>query len=83
MNSLVRDLCKRVVLVSRRHPSGEKYVKDRAMEALRRNADITDEVEIRRAVARGRRAVRELEEFSKFCRYRAMRRRYAAPEAEP
>lgn len=81
MHPLVRDLCKRFVLVARRHPSGERYVKERAMAALRRNTGLTDEVEIKRAVARGRRAVREAEDFAKFCKYRVLCKRYVAPGA--
>lgn len=81
MNPLVRDLCKRFVLVARRHPSGERYVKERAMAALRRNAGLTDEVEIKRAVVQGRRAAREAEDFAKFCKYRVLRKRYVAPAA--
>lgn len=76
MHQLVRDLLKRFVLLARRHPSGEAWVKNHAREALARNAQLSGELEIRRAVAKGRRVIRDAEEFAKFSRYRAMRRRY-------
>lgn len=67
------------MLAARRHPSGEAWFKEQAREALRNNARLSSEEEIRRAVARGRRVVREAEEFSKFSQYRTMRRRYSDP----
>lgn len=76
MHPLVRDLCKRFILVARRHPSGERWVKERVSDVLRRNAHLDDEVKIRQAVARGRQVVREADDFARFCRYRAMRKRY-------
>lgn len=79
MHPLVRDLLKRFVLLARRHPSGEVWVKTQVRQSLERNAQLSDELEIRRAVAKGRRVVRDAEEFAKFSRYRAMRRRYRDP----
>lgn len=76
MHPLVRDLCKRFIITARRHPSGEIWVKERFRDALRRNAALEEEVDIRRAVLRGRRVAKDAEEFAKFSRYRAMRRRY-------
>ena len=77
MHPLVRNLCKRFILAARRHPSGEVWYKDKVREALQRNALLSSDEDIKRAVARGRRLVRDTEEFSKFSRYRAMRRRYS------
>ncbi|CAM9168369.1 unnamed protein product [Scytosiphon promiscuus] len=77
MHPLVRNLCRRFVLAARRHPSGEAWFKEQVRTALHDNALLSSEEEIRRAVARGRRVVRDAEEFSKFSRYRAMRRRYS------
>ncbi|CAM9327043.1 unnamed protein product [Discosporangium mesarthrocarpum] len=76
MHPLVRDLLKRLILVSRSHPSGERWVKDRIRESLQTNANLSEEIDIRRAVARGRRAAREAETFSRFTRYRILRKRY-------
>lgn len=67
------------MLAARRHPSGEAWFKDQVREALRNNELLSSEEEIRRAVARGRRVVRDAEEFSKFSQYRAMRKRYSDP----
>lgn len=77
MHPLVRNLCKRFVLAARRHPSGEAWFKEKAREALQKNALLSSEEDIRRAVARGRQAIRESDDFSRFARYRAMRRRYS------
>ncbi|CAM9341037.1 unnamed protein product [Pylaiella littoralis] len=82
MHPLVRNLCKRFVLAARRHPSGEAWFKERAREALQRNALLSSEDDIKRAVARGRRAVRESDDFSRFSRFRAMRRRYSNPNTK-
>lgn len=82
MDPKIRDLCKRLVLVARRHPSGEAWVKNRAREALRSSKDLCGPVEINRAVARGRRAVRDAEEFARFAKYRALRRRYPSRTSE-
>lgn len=77
MHPLVRNLCKRFVLASRRHPSGEAWFKQKVREALQRNARLSSDEDIKRAVARGRQVVKDSEEFSRFSRYRAMRRRYS------
>lgn len=82
MHPLVRDLCKRIILASRRHPKGEAYVKEAARASLRQNASLSDEDDMIRAVGRGRRAVRDAEEFAKFARYRALRKRYLS-RSEP
>eukprot|EP00752_Nemacystus_decipiens_P013461 g11923.t1 len=79
MHPLVRNLCKRFILAARRHPSGEAWFKEKVRDALQRNALLSSEEDIKRAVARGRQVVRDAEEFSKFSRYRAMRRRYSDP----
>lgn len=52
------------------------------MEAFRQNAALKDEIEIKRAVARGRRAVRDIEALSRLSKYRAMRRRYKSSVAD-
>lgn len=78
----MRDLCKRFVLTARRHPSGEQWVKERFREALKKNSMLTSTGDIRRAVAQGRRAVRDAEEFARFTRYRTLRRRYLDPKCK-
>ena len=64
--------------MAQHHPSGKDVVKKKAMEALRRNAklDSCDGDGLRRLVAKGRRDVRDADEFARFCRYRVLRRKY-------
>ena len=77
MHPLVRDLYKRILLVSRDYPAGPELVKRKAKEYFRANAALTDEVEVKRAVSRGRWYVRnELQGVIKLKKYREMARRY-------
>jgi hypothetical protein len=76
MHPLVRDLYKRFLLVGRDYPGGLDLVRRKAKEGLRTNAHLTDEVEIKRAVARGRWMVRELQGVIKLKKYREMKKRY-------
>ncbi|CAM9566082.1 unnamed protein product [Choristocarpus tenellus] len=76
MHPLVRDLLKRFVIVSRHHPGGECWVKERVKKGLQPYSKLQDEVDIKRAVAKGRRAAREAAAFSSFARYRILRNRY-------
>lgn len=77
MHPLVRDLYKRVLHVGQDYPGGIEVVKRKAKEYFRNNAHLTDEIEIRRAVARGRWYVRsELAGVVKLKKYREMAKRY-------
>ena len=53
MHPLVRDLYKRVLIVGRDYPTGLEHVKKKAKEYFRENAHLTDDFEIKKAVARG------------------------------
>lgn len=76
MHPLVRDLYKRFMLVGREYPGGPDVVRRKAKEGFRQNAQLTDEVEVKRAVARGRWMVRELQGIIKLKKYREMKKRY-------
>jgi hypothetical protein len=76
MHPLVRDLYKRFITVGKDYPGGVDLIRRKAKEAFRKNATLTDEVEIRRAVARGRWMVRELQGVIKLKKYREMKKRY-------
>ena len=77
MNPLVRDLYKRVLVVGADYPAGMEVVRRKAKEYFRENAHLTDEIEIKKAVNRGRWYVRnELVGIIKLKKYRAMRERY-------
>lgn len=79
MHPLVRDLYKRFMLVGRDYPGGLDVVRKKAKEAFRANAHLSDDVEIKRAVARGRWMVRELQGIIKLKKYREMKKRYYDP----
>lgn len=61
MHPLVRDLYRRVLLVGPQypHPEGLDFVRRKAKAMFRENAELTDEIDIKRCVARGRWYVRE------------------------
>lgn len=94
MHPLVRDLYKRVTLVGRDYPKGIDYVRKTWKKALRNPHNcpscvpLSDphspkcEREIRRAVAKGRNMVREMEGIIQFKKYRAMKHRYGKSNEE-
>ena len=77
MHPLVRNLYKRILVVSKDYPAGPELVKRKAKEYFRANAALTDEVEIKRAVSAGRWYVRnELHGVIQLKKYREMAKRY-------
>jgi hypothetical protein len=76
MNPLVRDLYKRALLAGRGYPQGLSHVRDKAKAAFIANKDLTDDVDIKKAVGKGRYWVRELNAISKLHKYRQMNKRY-------
>eukprot|EP00286_Rhodomonas_abbreviata_P016618 CAMPEP_0181340290 /NCGR_PEP_ID=MMETSP1101-20121128/29757_1 /TAXON_ID=46948 /ORGANISM="Rhodomonas abbreviata, Strain Caron Lab Isolate" /LENGTH=78 /DNA_ID=CAMNT_0023451409 /DNA_START=218 /DNA_END=454 /DNA_ORIENTATION=- len=77
MHPLVRDLYKRIIIVGKDYPAGLEHVRRKAKEAFMKNKDLTDEVEIKRAVARGRWYVRnELTAVIQLKKYRTIKDRY-------
>lgn len=79
MNSQVRDLYKRFLLAGRNYPKGLAFVRQKAKEGFGEQRHLKDEVDIKKAVAKGRWWVRELNAISKLAKYRQMRERYTAP----
>jgi hypothetical protein len=89
MHPLVRDLYKRAITVGKDypHPKGLDYVRETWKRALRdnKNFDITKastwdplryDKEIRKAVGKGRYAIREMIGVIQLKKYRAMKKRY-------
>ena len=74
MNPLVRDLYKRFLIAGRFYPQGLDYVRLKAKDAFFENVHLKDPVEIKKAIAKGRYWVRELNAISKLAKYRAMKR---------
>mmetsp|Transcript_4369 Transcript_4369/g.6671 ORF Transcript_4369/g.6671 Transcript_4369/m.6671 type:complete len:115 (-) Transcript_4369:408-752(-) len=94
MHPLVRDLYKRAIMVGRDypHPRGIEFVRDAWKKALRDaqnyhpqaySADPRGaEKELRKAVGRGRYAIREMIGVIQLKKYRTMRRRYGAGQLD-
>ena len=80
MNSQVRDLYKRFLLAGRNYPKGLSFVRQKAKEGFGEHRHLRDEVEIKKAVAKGRWWVGELNAVSKLAKYRRMRERYGVPD---
>mmetsp|Transcript_19522 Transcript_19522/g.52604 ORF Transcript_19522/g.52604 Transcript_19522/m.52604 type:complete len:80 (+) Transcript_19522:27-266(+) len=76
MHPLVRDLYKRFIVVSRDYPGGASIVKEKAKKAFFEKAALEDEEEIKRAIARGRYMVKELQGVIALKKYRSMKHRY-------
>jgi hypothetical protein len=75
MHTLVRDLLQRIVLLKHAHYDAD-YLMRVARRELQKNAGLTDEASIRKAVAYGRWMVREEQGRVRFKMYREMQKRY-------
>ena len=60
LSSQVRDLYKRIVTVGADYPAGLDYIRKRAKAEFSKRKDITDDVELKRAVNYGRYMVKEM-----------------------
>ena len=76
MNSLVRELYKRLITAGHHYPQGIAAVRAKAKTEFFKNKDLTDDIAIKKAVAYGRYWAREIEAISKFHKYRTLRKRY-------
>ena len=76
MHPLVRDLYKRALIVGRDYPLGLQYVRNKAKTELRAHAGITDVVELKRAVNRGRWMVKEMMAVIQLKKYRKLNTLY-------
>jgi hypothetical protein len=81
MHPLVRDLYKRAILVGVDYPRGMEYVRATWKKALRNQqppAGVWNERDLRKAVAKGRYFIREMEGVIQLKKYRVMKERYGA-----
>lgn len=76
MNSLIRDLYKRFLIVGRDYPQGLNFVKDKVKNEFNKNKHLTDDYEIKKCIAYGRWMVKEIIGINKLHKYRAMKSRY-------
>ncbi|DAZ99592.1 TPA: hypothetical protein N0F65_001420 [Lagenidium giganteum] len=82
MDPRVRDLYKRFLYVGRDYPLGLSYVREKAKAAFLKNRDLKDDVEIKKAIKKGRWMVRELTGVIQLKKYRAMNSRYTSEELQ-
>jgi hypothetical protein len=76
MQPQVRDLYKRFLIAGKEYPQGLAFVRQKAKEAFYANRDVTNEIEVKKAIAKGRYYVRELVAVTKLHKYRAVKKRY-------
>mmetsp|Transcript_14189 Transcript_14189/g.21226 ORF Transcript_14189/g.21226 Transcript_14189/m.21226 type:complete len:114 (-) Transcript_14189:3750-4091(-) len=84
MHPLVRDLYKRAVFVGKDHPNGIEFVRQAWKKAIRERTiayqdgqdPVQAEKELRKAVGKGRYAIREMIGVIQFKKFRTMKRRY-------
>ncbi|TYZ60593.1 hypothetical protein PybrP1_004537 [[Pythium] brassicae (nom. inval.)] len=80
MDPKVRDLYKRFLHVGGDYPLGLAYVREKAKEAFFANRHLTDPVEIKRAIHRGRWMVQEMIGVIQLKKYRTLNSRYTSEE---
>ena len=76
MDPRVRDLYKRILVVGRDYPAGLDHVRERAKAEFGKRAALTDDVQIKRAIAYGRYMVKEMIGVVQLKKYRTMKKRY-------
>ena len=80
MNSKVRDLYKRFLLVGRDYPVGLPRVREKVKAAFFENRHLTDPLAIKKAIKRGRWIVREMIGVVQLKKYRTLNRRYTSDD---
>ena len=83
MHPLVRDLYKKLMTVGRDYPAGLEHVRARAKREIFGRRELTDEVDIKKAVRYGRYMLREMMGVIQLKKYRTLRSRYAPQDDEP
>lgn len=78
----MRDLYKRFLLVGRDYPLGLDYVRDKTKAAFFKNRALTDPVEVKKAIKKGRWMVRELIGVIQLKKYRTLNSRYTSEELQ-
>ena len=77
---MVRDLYKRFIVAGENYPRGLPYVREQAKKAFFGNSGLTDEVEVKKAIHKGRYWVKEIVAISKLHKYRALKKNYYPDE---
>ncbi|KAK0667439.1 hypothetical protein QBC41DRAFT_323999 [Cercophora samala] len=72
----VISIYKQLLYLGRDYPQGYNYFRPRLHRAFMANASLTDEAEIRQAIARAQFVQKEIEALYYLKRYRTLRKRY-------
>jgi hypothetical protein len=75
MHPLVRNLYKRFVVVGKDYPLGWPYVRGHVHKAFEQNRHLESEEDIKMAVYKGRRMVKEMIGIIQLKKYRTLRKR--------
>ncbi len=76
MHPLVRDLYKRFLIAGKNYPQGLEDVRRKVKEEFFKNSNLSSDLEIKRAVGKGRYVVREIHHFNAFHKYRNLKKKY-------
>lgn len=76
MHPLVRDLYKRFLLVGKDYPGGINIIKNKTKEEFNKNKNLNNEIDIKKAVGRGRYMIRELIGIIQLKKYRTIKSKY-------
>ncbi|CEG44544.1 Complex 1 LYR protein [Plasmopara halstedii] len=80
IDSKVRDLYKRFLLVGRDYPLGLNRVRDKTKAAFFQNRNLADSLAVKKAIKRGRFVLRELVGVIKLRKYRTLNKRYTSED---
>ena len=76
MDPKVRDLFKRFAFVAKDYPAGYQVMIQRVKREFLANAQLKDEIEIKKAIAKGRYFVREIMAINQLHKYRHLKKAY-------
>jgi hypothetical protein len=76
MDPKVRELYKRFLYASRNYPSGSNALMQRVKKEFFANRQLTNEIEIKKAIARGRYLAREVVAVNQLHKYRHLKKSY-------
>lgn len=76
MHGLVRDLYKRFIAAGRDYPGGLNVIRQKVKEGFLKNKFVSDEVNLKKAIAKGRYHVREIIAVNQMHKYRHLKKKY-------
>ncbi|KAF1320277.1 Lyr motif-containing protein 5, partial [Globisporangium splendens] len=80
MDPKVRDLYRRFLHVGKDYPLGLSYVREKVKAGFFKNRDLTDPVELKKAIHKGRWMVQEMIGVIQLKKYRTLNTRYTSEE---